>query len=101
MILKIKNADRIVGCEFWDGRFQCLQVHETETNYRFQFDDDKVSSLIHWVEVSKIGHYNKIDNKWFYRLNYQRCGQHEISADWFSDWKNVMETFGLALKRHL
>ena len=101
MILKIINKDRFVGTEFWNGRFKCLQVHETVVNYRFQFDDDKLKSCYHWVEVSKIGHYNSIEQKWEYRLNYKRCGSHIVTAKWFEDWENAMNTFGSALKKQL
>jgi len=98
MILKIHNTNRMVDTEFWNGRFRCLQVHETDTNYRFQFDDSEVPSRYVWIEVSKIG---RIDNEgdWSYSLNYMRCNQHLVTAKWFEDWHNVTKTFGDALKK--
>ena len=98
MILKIHNTNRMVGTMFWNRRFTCLQVHETDTNYRFQFDDSEVPSRYVWIEVSKIG---RIDNEgdWSYSLNYMRCNQHLVTAKWFGDWKNVTKTFGDALKK--
>ena len=98
MILKIYNTNRMVDTEFWNGRFRCLQVHETDTNYRFQFDDSEVPSRYVWIEVSKIG---RIDNEgdWSYSLNYMRCNQHLVTAKWFANWKNVTKTFGDALKK--
>ena len=35
MILKIKNRDRFVGTEFWNGCFLCTKADETDINYRF------------------------------------------------------------------
>jgi hypothetical protein len=88
----------MVDTEFWNRRFRCLQVHETDTNYRFQFDDSEVPNKYIWIEVSKIG---RIDNEgdWSYSLNYMRCNQHLVTAKWFGDWKNVTKTFGDALKK--
>ena len=99
MILKIHNTNRMVGTEFWNRRFTCLQVHETDTNYRFQFDDSEVPSRYVWVEVSKIGSFNTKCDEYEYRLNYMRCTQHSITAKWFEDWENAMNTFGSALKQ--
>ena len=98
MILKIKNTDRMVGTMFWNRRFTCLQVHETDTNYRFQFDDSEVPSRYVWIEVSKIGRMDS-DGDWVYSLNYMRCNQHSITAKWFEGWHNVTKTFGDALKK--
>jgi hypothetical protein len=101
MILKIKNTNRLVGTMFWNGRFKCLQVHETDTNYRFQFDDSEITGRYVWIEVSKIGHYNRIEQEWEYRLNYMNCPYHVVTAEWFEDYKNVMDTFGSALKNSM
>jgi hypothetical protein len=100
MILNIKNRDRFVGTEFWNGCFLCTKADETDTNYRFQFVDKRTSTLRYiWIEVSRIGHYNSIEQEWEYRLNYPKCGYHSITAKWFEDYKNVMDTFGGALKK--
>ena len=98
MILKIKNTDRMVGTMFWNRRFTCIQVHETDTNYRFQFDDSEVTSRYVWVEVRKDGRMDS-DGDWVYSLNYMRCNQHSITAKWFEGWHNVTKTFGDALKK--
>ena len=99
MILKIHNTNRMVGTEFWNRRFTCLQVHETDTNYRFQFDDSEVPNKYLWVEVSKIGSFNIKCDEYEYRLNYLKCPSHTITAKWFEDWGNAMNTFGSALKK--
>ena len=99
MILKIKNTDKMVGTMFWNRRFTCLQVHETDTNYRFQFDDAEVPNKYIWVEVSKIGSFNTKCDEYEYRLNYLKCSSHTITAKWFEDYKNAMDTFGSALKK--
>ena len=98
MILKIQNVNRLVGVQFWNGIFVFTSAHETDTNYRFQFDDSEVPSRYVWIEVSKIG---RIDNEgdWSYSLNYMRCNQHLVTAKWFENWKNVTKTFGDVLKK--
>ena len=98
MILKIHNTNRMVGTEFWNRRFKCLQVHETDTNYRFQFDDAEVPNKYIWIEVSKFGSFNTKCDEYEYRLNYAKCPSHTITAKWFEDWDNTIKTFGSALK---
>jgi len=100
MILKIHNTNRMVGTEFWNRRFTCLQVHETDTNYRFQFDDADIPNRYVWVEVRKDGIMDG-DGDWIYSLNYMRCNGHLVTAKWFGDWENVINTFGSALKNSM
>jgi hypothetical protein len=104
MLLKIYNSDRLIGTQFWNGIFLFKRAQETETNYRFQFQDTRTPSLrVIWVEVSRIGHYNRIEQEWEYPLNYPNLkgGTHTITAKWFEDWQNAMETFGMALKKSI
>ena len=100
MILKIKNRDRFVGTEFWNGCFLCTKADETDTNYRFQFLDKRNVTLRYiWIEVSRIGSFNVKCDEYEYRLNYLKCPSHTITAKWFEDYKNAMDTFGSALKK--
>ena len=103
MILKIKNVNRLVGVQFWNGIFVFTSAHETDTNYRFQFQDTRNNNLrVIWVEVSKIGHYDRDAKEWVYTLNYPNLkSQHMITAKWFEDWENAMNTFGEALKQSI
>jgi hypothetical protein len=103
MILKIKNVNRLVGVQFWNGNFVFTSAHETDTNYRFQFKDTRSNNLrVVWVEVSKIGHYDRMAKEWVYLLNYPNIkSQHMVTAKWFEDWQNAMETFGTALKQSI
>lgn len=103
MILKIKNVNRLVGVQFWNGIFVFTAAHETDTNYRFQFQDTRNNNLrVIWVEVSKIGHYDRDAKEWVYTLNYPNLkSQHMITAKWFEDWENAMNTFGSALKESI
>ena len=103
MILKIKNANRLAGTQFWNGIFVFRYAHETDTNYRFQFEDTRnLNVRVLWIEVSRIGHWNPEDNEWVYTLNYPNLKlQHIITAKWFEDWENVMNTFGSALKESI
>lgn len=98
MILKIYNTNRMVSTDFWNRRFTCLQVHETDTNYRFQFDDAEVPNKYIWIEVSKIGSFNTKCDEYEYQLNYLKCSGHTVTAKWFEDYKNAMDTFGWVLK---
>ena len=101
MVLQIINVNKMVGTVYWNRRFKCLQVHETDTNYRFQFDDVQIPNRYVWVEVRKDGHYNQEHQVWEYRLNYMKCPHHIVTAEWFEDYKNVMDTFGSALKNSM
>jgi hypothetical protein len=103
MLLKIKNTDRLVGTQFWNGIFVFRYAHETDTNYRFQFEDTRnLNVRVLWIEVSRIGHWNPEDNEWVYTLNYPNLKlQHIITAKWFEDWENAMNTFGSALKESI
>jgi hypothetical protein len=102
MLLKIKNTDRLIGTQFWNGIFVFRYAHETDTNYRFQFEDTRnFNTKIIWIEVSKIGKYDLASKEWEYILNYPNLkgGTHTVTAKWFEDWQNAMETFGMALKK--
>jgi len=103
MILKIKNTDRLIGTQFWNGIFVFRYAHETDTNYRFQFEDTRnLNVRILWIEVNRIGHWDRQYSEWVYTLNYPNLkSQHFVSAKWFEDWENAMNTFGSALKESI
>ena len=103
MILKIKNANRLAGTQFWNGIFVFTAAHETDTNYRFQFKDTRSNNLrVVWIEVSKIGHWDMQYSEWVYSLNYPGLkSKHFVTAKWFEDWSNAMQTFGSALKESI
>jgi hypothetical protein len=103
MLLKIKNTDRLIGTQFWNGIFVFRYAQETDTNYRFQFEDTRnLNVRVLWIEVNRIGHWNRQDSEWVYTLNYPNLkSQHLITAKWFEDWENVMNTFGSALKKSI
>jgi hypothetical protein len=103
MILKIKNTDRLIGTQFWNGIFVFRYAQETDTNYRFQFEDTRnLNVRVLWIEVSRIGHWSPEDSEWVYTLNYPGLKTHHlITAKWFEDWENVMNTFGSALKESI
>ena len=99
MILKIKNANRLAGTQFWNGIFVFTSAHETDTNYRFQFEDtNSFSKRYVWIEVNRIGKWDVAGNSWSYKLNYMKCPTHIVSANYFEDFNNVIETMGMALR---
>jgi len=97
MNLHIQNYNKVIGYKFWNARFVCTNAVETDTNYRFQFEDtDSFAKRYIWIEVSRFGNWNK--EKWEYKLNYPKCPQHMITANYIEDFNNVINTFGMALK---
>lgn len=102
MELIIVNIHKVVDSEYHKGRFVCTKALETDTNYRFQFRDSQTMlGRYVWVEVSKWGHFNRMEGNWEYRLNYPNCGVHIVTAKWFAIDANVQYTFTEALKLSL
>jgi len=96
--LVIDNYERMVGQTFWNGRFQCSNVHETEVNYRFQFIDTESPSVrVIWIEVGKFAKWDVEDQKWYYRIQDNR---HFVSADYFT-FDNAVKAFGERLKEYM
>lgn len=96
--LVIENYQKMVGQQFWSGRFTCSKAHETEVNYRFQFTDNESNSLrVVWIEVGKFAKWDVEDQKWYYRIQDNR---HFVSADWF-DFGNAVKAFGERLKEYM
>jgi hypothetical protein len=94
MRLIIKNINKMLDKEYQQGRFVCTKADETPTAYRFQFCDHNWPSARYiWVEVSRSGHWNVIEQNWEYRLNYLRCPTHVVTAEWFESLTNVEYTF--------
>jgi hypothetical protein len=92
MRLDIKNIHKLVDSEYHNGRFVCTNAIETETNYRFQFCDHNWPSARYvWIEVSRIGHRNLIEDKWEYRLNYPNRPIHIVTAEWLSFPPNAVK----------
>jgi len=96
--LVIDNYERMVGQTFWNGRFQCSNVHETEVNYRFQLIDTESPSVrVIWIEVGKFAKWDVEDQKWYYRIQDNR---HFVSADYFT-FDNAIKSFGERLKEYM
>ncbi len=92
MRLDIKSIHKLVDSEYHNGRFVCTNAIETETNYRFQFCDHNWPSARYvWIEVSRIGHRNLIEDKWEYRLNYPNHPIHSVTADWLGFPPNAVK----------
>ena len=92
MQLTIQNYTKVIGTKYHQDRFVCLIVIETPTNYRFQFRDNGSEQLrMIWIEVGRIGHYNRIEGKWEYRLNYPNNPIHIVTADWLRFPPNAVQ----------
>lgn len=95
--LVLENTHKMLGQIFWNGRFECIDLHETEVNYRFQFRDNASTSMrVIWIEVGKFGKWDDEDQKWYYRIQDHK---HYVSADWFT-FDNAIETFGKQLEQY-
>ena len=95
--LILENARKMVGQKFWSGRFTCIDFHETEVNYRFQFRDNQAKAMrVIWIELSKFGKWDTHYQKWMYRINGY---EHYVSADWFT-FDNAIKSFGERLKEY-
>jgi hypothetical protein len=47
-----------------------------------------------WIEVSRIGVWDRQNSEWIYTLNYLGIkSQHLITARWFGEMENVIKTF--------
>ena len=91
MRLDIHNINKLVHTEYHNKRFVCTNAIQTDTNYRFQFNDTKsTSSRYVWVEISRIG---RIDNEgdWSYSLNYPNCPEHLVTAKWLGFPPNAVK----------
>lgn len=99
MILKIEGYHKPEAWSFFNSRFECTNSIENPTCYRWQFiDNAHTSKRFVWIELTRIGHYNHIDQEWEYRLTYPNSPIHIVTTKWFSNIGNVMETFKECLK---
>ena len=90
MRLDIQNVNKLVHTEYHNKRFVCTNAIQTDTNYRFQFNDTKSTSARYvWVEISRIGRWN--DGQWEYQLNYPNHPIHIVTADWLGFPPNAVK----------
>ena len=103
MQLTIQNYTKVVTTMYHSERFVCTLAEETPTNYRFQFRDNGSQQLrILWIEVSRLGVWDRQNSEWVYTLNYLGIkSQHLITARWFGKITNVMRTFRDCLEKSL
>ncbi len=89
----------MVSERFLTGRFVCLRVADEITHWRFQFEDLKApSKTFVWIDIDKVGRWDDYEKKNFYSLFYPNSSTHKVSLDYFSDFKNAIATFEMALK---
>ncbi len=95
--LIIENANKMIGTSYWNVRFTCINVVETEANYRFQFSDFDNKNRYIWIEVGRFARWDDGDKKWYYRIQDNR---HFVSADYFT-FDNAIKSFGERLKEYM
>jgi hypothetical protein len=94
-MLHIKNPNDITGMQFGDGRFKLRHVEIYYDKYRFAF---KETSRWVYIDVYRQPRWDIEDSKNMYMVDNGKFSNHWISADYFSQIKNVKWTFNQALK---
>jgi hypothetical protein len=94
-MLVIKNPDDIKGMNFVDGRFKLRHVEIYYDKYRFAF---KETGRWVYIDVYRQPRWDIEDSRNMYRVDNGKFSNHWISANYFSQIKNVKWTFNQALK---
>jgi len=94
-MLVIKNPNDITGMNFVDGRFTLRNVETYYDKYRFAF---KETGRWVYVDVYRQPRWDIEDSRNMYMVDNGKFSNHWISANYFSQIKNVKWTFNQALK---
>jgi hypothetical protein len=94
-MLYIKNPDDIKVMNFIDGRFTLRSVETYYDKYRFAF---KETGRWVYVDVYRQPRWDIEDSRNMYMVDNGKFSYHWISANYFSQIKNVKWTFNQALK---
>lgn len=91
MKLTINNADKLKR-SFCRKSYIIDMVRQLPESYEWVMQEingeDSFSVLL-----DRCGEWDPEDQKWYYRLTYGQQKHHLVSADWFGDFDNAMETF--------
>jgi hypothetical protein len=94
-MLHIKNPKDILGMNFADGRFTLRDVENYYDKYRFKF---KETGRWVYVDVYREPEWDSEESRNMYKVDNGTGMKHRISADYFSQIKNVKWTFNQSLK---
>lgn len=95
MNLVIKNTDKVVGLMLCGGMYKMTGVRESDTHYEFEVTEILPSFSKTLFRLDRFGEWDAGDKKWYYRFEHRASF---VSADYFSDMKNVKKTFDGFLK---
>lgn len=96
MKLKIDNYHHIEG-NYFNGdadRYCLVKVKEKESTYEFTFINTK-TGVGRTFFLDRFGEWDSDEKKWFYKFEHRGA---YVSADYFSNLKNVFKTFNEFLK---
>jgi len=88
MRLTIQNRSKLVNTII--AGFELFDIHEETDRYVFEFRIVRGTHKVVEIPLSRIGVYDIEAKRWMYQVNNYA---HHVSADWFSDRDNVVETF--------
>jgi hypothetical protein len=88
MRLTIQNRSKLVYTKI--AGFELFDIHEESDRYVFEFRIIAGTYKVVQIPLSRIGVYDVEAKRWMYQVNNMA---HHVSADWFSDRDNVVETF--------
>jgi len=94
-MLKIKNPTDILGMNFVDHRYTLINVEIFDDRYRFAFKE--ISRWV-YVDIFREPKWDAAEDRNMYRVDNGKFSNHWISANYFSQIKNVKITFTHALK---
>lgn len=86
--LTIVNRSKLVNTII--NGFKLFDIHETHDQYIFEFRIVQGTHKVVEIPLDRFGRFDNQYQNWTYRINNQ---SHFITADWFSDKHNVINTF--------
>ena len=85
MRLKIKNISRCQFKGLVDGRYNMIEMIESEKFYNFTFSDNQKHKIVE-VKLRREGQWDDTEKRWHYYFSkHNQC----VTADWFCDITNA------------
>jgi hypothetical protein len=95
-MLTIKNSKKIIGMKVVGDVYTLKEVEEHDDRYTFSFQDKRTNWAI--IHIHRKPDWDAENARNMYRVDNGTGRVHRISADWFTDIKNVQWTFDQSLK---